>query len=137
MDWTSGYVAEIDYTHGYYRELAPGLIDFALLLSGHEPPDRSSMRYLELGYGQGLSANIHAAAVAGEVWGADFNPAHAANAQSLAHHAQSPGPLLRRQLRRSVGGTTCRLSTTSSCTGCGAGSPTTTAGRSSRSSAAG
>jgi SAM-dependent methyltransferase len=89
MDWTSGYVAEIDYTHGYYRELAPGLIDFALLLSSHEPPNRSSMRYLELGYGQGLSANIHAAAVAGEFWGADFNPAHAANAQSLAHHAQS------------------------------------------------
>lgn len=87
MDWTSGYVAEIDYTHGYYRELAPGLIDFALLLSGHEPPNRSAMRYLELGYGQGLSANIHAAAVNGEFWGADFNPAHAANAQALAQRA--------------------------------------------------
>ncbi len=91
MDWTSGYVAEIDYTHGYYRELAPGLIDLALLLSGHAPPDRSATRYLELGYGQGLSANIHAAAVAGEFWGADFNPAHAANAQSLAHNAGSNG----------------------------------------------
>ncbi len=91
MDWTSGYVAEIDYTHGYYRELAPSLIDLALLLSGHEPPLRASMRYLELGYGQGLSANIHAAAVAGEFWGADFNPAHAANAQSLAHSAHSDG----------------------------------------------
>jgi SAM-dependent methyltransferase len=91
MDWTSGYVAEIDYTHGYYREIAPGLIDLALLLSGHEPPNRSALRYLELGYGQGLSANIHAAAVAGEFWGADFNPAHAANAQSLAHHAGSNG----------------------------------------------
>ncbi|MGI9169775.1 MAG: class I SAM-dependent methyltransferase [Caulobacteraceae bacterium] len=89
MDWTSGYVAEIDYTHGYYRELAPGLIDFSLMLSGHEPPSRASMRYLELGYGQGLSANIHAAAVPGEFWGADFNPAHAANAQSLAEHAGS------------------------------------------------
>ena len=87
MDWTSGYVAEIDYTFGYYRELAPGLIDFALLLSGHEPPPRKDTRYLELGYGQGLSANIHAAAVAGEFWGADFNPAHAANARSLADHS--------------------------------------------------
>ena len=87
MDWTSGYLAEIDYTHGYYRELAPSLIDMALLMSGHEPPDRSSMRYLELGYGQGLSANVHAAASPGEFWGADFNPAHAANALSLATHA--------------------------------------------------
>ena len=91
MDWTSGYLAEIDYTHGYYRELAPGLMDFALLLSGHEPPSRAGMRYLELGYGQGLSANIHAAAVPGEFWGADFNPVHAANAQALAHAAQSDG----------------------------------------------
>ncbi|HEV2363471.1 MAG TPA: class I SAM-dependent methyltransferase [Caulobacteraceae bacterium] len=89
MDWTSGYLADIDYTHGYYRELAPSLIDFALLLSGHEPPDRTGMRYLELGYGQGVSANIHAAAAPGEFWGADFNPTHAANAQSLARSAGS------------------------------------------------
>jgi len=87
MDWTSGYVAEIDYTHGYYRELAPGLIDFALLLAGYEPPSRTGTRYLELGYGQGLSANIHAAATSGEFWGTDFNPAHAANARQLAEIA--------------------------------------------------
>jgi SAM-dependent methyltransferase len=90
MDWTSGYVAEIDYTHGYYRELAPRLIDFALLIAGYEPPSRTGMRYLELGYGQGLSANIHAAAVPGDFWGADFNPAHAANAQGLARLSGAP-----------------------------------------------
>ncbi|MFI4934134.1 MAG: class I SAM-dependent methyltransferase [Caulobacterales bacterium] len=90
MDWTSGYVAEIDYTHGYYRELAPGLIDFALLFAGYEPPSRSGMNYLELGYGQGLSANIHAAAVPGEFWGADFNPVHASNAQGLARISGAP-----------------------------------------------
>jgi SAM-dependent methyltransferase len=89
MDWTSGYVAEIDYTHGYYRELAPGLLDFALLLSGHEPPRRAGMRYLELGFGQGVSVNVHAAAVAGEFWGADFNPVHTANARTLAQSAGS------------------------------------------------
>src|SRR5579864_9202772 len=84
MDWTSGYVSEIDYTHGYYRELTPGLIDFALLASGHQPPRRAGMRYLELGYGQGLSLTIHAAASPGEYWGTDFNPVQAANAQGLA-----------------------------------------------------
>jgi hypothetical protein len=89
MDWTSGYVAEIDYTHGYYRELAPGLIDFALLFAGFEPPARGEARCLELGYGQGLSANIHAAATSVAFWGADFNPAHAANARSLAQVAGS------------------------------------------------
>ncbi|HLK25842.1 MAG TPA: class I SAM-dependent methyltransferase [Caulobacteraceae bacterium] len=84
MDWTSGYVSEIDYTHGYYRELSPGWIDFALLTSGYAPPKRAGMRYLELGYGQGLSLNIHAAAAPGEYWGTDFNPVQAANAQGLA-----------------------------------------------------
>ena len=85
MEWTSGYRADIDYTYGYYRELAPGLIDFALTYAGFEPPPAAgARRYLELGYGQGVSANIHAAAAPGEYWGADFNPVHAANAQGLA-----------------------------------------------------
>ncbi|MFI4975332.1 MAG: class I SAM-dependent methyltransferase [Caulobacterales bacterium] len=90
MDWTSGYRADIDYTYGYYRELAPGLIDFALINAGYEPPRRTPMRYLELGYGQGLSLNIHAAACPGEFWGADFNPVHAANAQALARVSEAP-----------------------------------------------
>ncbi len=90
MDWTSGYRADIDYTYGYYRELAPGLIDFSLLLSGYEPPRRGPMRYLELGYGQGITANIQAAACPGEFWGADFNPVHAANAQSIANVSGAP-----------------------------------------------
>jgi hypothetical protein len=36
-----------------------------------------------------MSANIHAAASEVEVWGADFNPAHAANARALADAAGS------------------------------------------------
>jgi len=92
MEWTSGYRADIDYTYGYYRELAPGLIDFALLFAGYEPPRRDGggdMRYLELGYGQGISANIHAAACPGEFFGADFNPVHAGHSQTLARVAGS------------------------------------------------
>lgn len=84
MNWTAGYVSEVEYTHGYYRELAPGFTDFCLLLAGFAPPNRADTQYLELGYGQGLSANIHAAACPGEYWGTDFNPTHASNAQSLA-----------------------------------------------------
>jgi hypothetical protein len=84
MDWTSGYVSEIDYTHGYYRSLSPTLLDFSLLLAGYEPPRRDGARYLELGFGQGLTLNLHGAASPGEYWGIDFNPAHASNAQTLA-----------------------------------------------------
>jgi hypothetical protein len=86
MEWTSGYRADIDYTHGYYRELAPGLIDFGLLLAGLAPPTATgdAPTYLELGYGQGVTLNIEAAAAPGTYVGTDFNPVHAANAQSLA-----------------------------------------------------
>jgi hypothetical protein len=82
--WTSGYVAEVDYTHGYYREMSPLMLQLAMLskLQAHRV-DRP-LRYLELGFGQGLSLNIHAAAYSGEYWGTDFNPTQAANARELA-----------------------------------------------------
>jgi SAM-dependent methyltransferase len=80
----SGSRPDVGYTFGYYRELSPGLIDFALLLAGQAPPSRGEMRYLELGFGQGVSANIHAAACPGDYWGEDFNPDHAAHAIGLA-----------------------------------------------------
>jgi hypothetical protein len=81
--WTEGYVTEIDYTHGYYRELSPDLLRFACLIKGVHVPKTPTLRYLELGFGQGLSLNIHAAACPGEYWGTDFNPAQVSNAQSL------------------------------------------------------
>lgn len=80
----SGSRPDVGYTFGYYRELSPGFIDLALTLAGLEPPDRRDMAYLELGFGQGLSANIHAAACPGLYWGEDFNPIHAANAAEWA-----------------------------------------------------
>src|SRR5579871_5329689 len=91
MTDASGSRPDFGYTFGYYRELSPGLIDFALLLAGQTPPQRDGMRYLELGFGHGLSANIHAAACPGDYWGEDFNADHAANAVewALASGAQA------------------------------------------------
>ena len=84
MSWTAGYVSEVGYTHGYYNELNPALLRIACLSAGVAPPQMHRFRYLELGFGQGLSINIHAAASDGEFYGIDFNPAHAANALALA-----------------------------------------------------
>jgi Predicted methyltransferase regulatory domain/Methyltransferase domain len=81
--WTSGYVAEVDYPAGYYRELSPSLLSLALLNRNVSTAHQGAPRYLELGFGQGLSLSIHAAACPGEFWGTDFNPAHAANAREL------------------------------------------------------
>ncbi len=84
--WTAGYVAEIDYTHGFYRELTPGLLSFAASL-GHlaQLPSLAKLRYCELGCGQGFSANIIAAANPGaEIHATDFNPSQIAGARQLA-----------------------------------------------------
>ena len=89
--WTSGYVAEVDYPYGYYREMSPGLLSLAVLNRNISASHARVPRYLELGFGQGLSLNIHAAACPGEFWGIDFNPVHTTNAQDMAE-ASGAGP---------------------------------------------
>ncbi len=81
-DWTSGYVADIGYTYGYYNELNPNRAALAFLNAGYVHP--SSGVHCELGYGQGLSVNIHSAASGSTWYATDFNPSQAAFAQSLA-----------------------------------------------------
>ncbi len=81
-DWTSGYVADIGYTYGYYTELNPLRVKLAFLEAGLVAPEVGSA--CELGFGQGLSANIHAAATQTQWHGTDFNPAQAGFAQELA-----------------------------------------------------
>ena len=81
-DWTSGYVADIGYTYGYYPELNPVNIPLAFIYAGVVPPKVATG--CELGFGQGVSVNVHAAASPVEWWGTDFNPSQAAFAQELA-----------------------------------------------------
>lgn len=81
-DWTSGYVADIDYTYGYYGELNPLLIKLAFANTGYAVPEIGNA--CELGFGQGLSTNIHASASTVSWSGTDFNPAQAGFAQELS-----------------------------------------------------
>lgn len=81
-DWTAGYVADIGYTYGYYTELNPLRVKLAFLNAGLVPPEMGAA--CELGFGQGLSANIHAAASVVQWHGTDFNPSQAGFAQELA-----------------------------------------------------
>lgn len=87
-DWSDGYVTEVDYTYGFYREMAPSSIRFALMAAGIESPPLDKFTYCELGFGQGAGLNLLAAAnPQGDFWGTDFNPAHAAGAMQLAKAA--------------------------------------------------
>lgn len=81
-DWTDGYMADIDYTYGYYAELNPLRAGFAFLNAGLSLP--KSLAACELGFGQGVSCSLHAASSVTQWYGTDFNPAQAAHAQQLA-----------------------------------------------------
>ncbi len=81
-DWSSGYVADISYTYGYYAELNPLRIALGFINAGIRPPN--VINACELGFGQGISTNIHAAASQVRWHGTDFNPHQAAFAQELS-----------------------------------------------------
>lgn len=82
-NWTDGYVADIGYTYGYYGELNPLRTQLAFINNGIEFP--SIKNACELGFGQGVSVNIHAAGNSSTAWyGTDFNPSQAGFARSLS-----------------------------------------------------
>ncbi len=81
-NWNDGYVSDIGYTFGYYPELNPLRLRLAFLNQGLVFPEVGVA--CELGFGQGLSANIHAAASMTNWHGTDFNPSQAGFAQELA-----------------------------------------------------
>ncbi len=80
-DWTAGYVADISYTYGYYKELNPQAVRLSFLNNGLVPPE--SVTACELGFGQGVSTNLHAAGSITEWYGTDFNPTQASFAKAL------------------------------------------------------
>lgn len=88
--WNEGYITDIAYVFGYYRELNPIYLDFCLAFNGFQKPicnnKNNIFTYCELGFGQGISLNIHAAANAEHFsfFGNDFNPAQTAFANQLA-----------------------------------------------------
>ncbi|MCY1647021.1 class I SAM-dependent methyltransferase [Caulobacter sp. SL161] len=81
-EWSAGYVTDVNYTFGYYNELNPLRCRLPLLMVGRHAPKIENA--CELGFGQGLSVSIHAAAQPGVNWyGTDFNPSQAAFATEM------------------------------------------------------
>jgi SAM-dependent methyltransferase len=84
-EWGTGHVDEIPYTYGYCDELNPLRLNLALLRAGLALP--AVHNACELGFGHGVSVNIHAAGSITQWHGTDFNPVHANFAQQLARDA--------------------------------------------------
>lgn len=86
-DWSAGYVSDIEYLPGFYREQSPAHLTLACLISGIAPPAPTAggFDYCELGCGQGTTANLLAAGdPASRFHAADFHPAHIARARDFA-----------------------------------------------------
>ena len=90
--WTDGYQTEVNYTYGYYKDLSPNYQKFCLLLNGVDcTSSNQEHHHCELGFGQGVSLNIHAVSnMATTFYGTDFNPAHAGHANNLADQCHVP-----------------------------------------------
>jgi SAM-dependent methyltransferase len=86
--WSEGYVVDLDYTHGYFRDLSPAYLRFAALLGGVAADEAPAYTYYELGCGNGYSTALHAATnPLARFCGVDFNPTHIHSAQKLAQQA--------------------------------------------------
>ncbi|UQS17547.1 class I SAM-dependent methyltransferase [Pseudomonas sp. HS6] len=82
--WNEGYFTDEGYTYGYSREINPVFQRYCLLLRGFATLESTDGYHCELGFGQGVSINIHAAGNPGTYVGTDFHPGQAANAIALA-----------------------------------------------------
>jgi SAM-dependent methyltransferase len=89
--WGGGYVTDIAYMPGYYRQQSPLHLHLACLLgsvAGLDARPDVPLVYLELGSGFGFGALALAASnPAWQVIGIDFAPSHVAAARALAGEA--------------------------------------------------
>ena len=89
MVCNEGYVAEVNYTYGFYGELSPLKLGFASALKSVQIPNTAqSFNYCELACGRGYSANLLAATYPqAQFYANDFNPSHIIEANALAESA--------------------------------------------------
>ncbi len=88
--WRDGYVIDVPYSAGFYRELSPLYLNLLAVLLGVRPPvaDDREFSYCELGCGRGLGPLLLAAANPhGRFHAYDFNAEQIATASSLAERA--------------------------------------------------
>ena len=90
-EWGGGYVTDITYSVGWYRQQSPALMALASIIGGASasiPTADDPVMMLELGCGFGYSAMALAASNPNwSVTAVDFNPAHIAGAREWAAEA--------------------------------------------------
>lgn len=92
--WNMGYHTDVPYSFGYFRDLNPLYVKYQFTLSGLAFPDFKNGNACELGFGQGISINMHAATSTTQWYGTDFNPLQVNFARQIASLSQTPVHLL-------------------------------------------
>jgi SAM-dependent methyltransferase len=88
MDWSHGYVTDVQYTAGFYRETTPQWLKFLTVFFNQRQSYKENFNFCELGCGQGMNLNLIAAVNPFDsFYGVDFNPSHIANARKVAEEA--------------------------------------------------
>ena len=88
--WQDGYVIDVPYTAGFYRELSPTYLHLLAVLLGIQPPAAvdGAFSYCELGCGRGLGPLLMAAAnPLGRFYAYDFNEAQIAPTRAFAERS--------------------------------------------------
>jgi SAM-dependent methyltransferase len=87
-EWSHGYVTDVQYTAGFYRETTPLWLKFLTFFVNQRQSYKENFTFCELGCGQGMNLNLSAAVNPSDVfYGVDFNPSHIANARKVAEEA--------------------------------------------------
>lgn len=83
--WNMGYDTDTNYNYGYFTQLNPYALRFNFLSQGLAFPDLGpNTTACELGFGNGISVIMHAAASPIKWYGNDFNPSQVNFAKLLA-----------------------------------------------------
>ncbi len=85
--WDEGYTSDEVYTYGYYHQLNP--IQFKLNFLAHNLAFPKIKTACELGFGQGVSINMHAVSSDVQWYGNDFFPDQVTFAQNFASKSKT------------------------------------------------
>ncbi len=87
--WSAGYVVDVGYTEGFYKEQAPAALRLVAMFAGLRAVDVDRpFTYYELGCGNGYTtALLGAVHPHAQFIGVDFNPTHIGTARRLAEAA--------------------------------------------------
>ena len=91
-EWSMGYQTDLQYTFGYFRMNNPLYARYLFTSQGLAFPRMGgggTFNACELGFGQGVSITMHAAASDANWYGNDFNPTQVSHARNFAQNANT------------------------------------------------